>query len=693
MHGEARKPLPVPRQAAPVPVDGLLLAGATVRTMDPDPGMAGALLTGPSNTASPGALTTGPGVDAPGAPSPGMTSTETTGPETTGPETTSPGLPGRRPAQAPADDGQPGLRPGVVFAGQQYPRGLPTIAHVASLAGAFAFWAYLDRGLWFFGDEWAFLVGRGLRYAPANPESIWFPHNEHWSTLPVLLWRALFSVFHLSSYWPYILPVLFALVAIMHLSWRLCLRAGVTPWVATAAVAVVGFLGVGSEDLAWGFQIGFVGSVLFGLVAIELLDNPSSSGKAWAGGLASLSLLASLMCSTIGDAMVVGAAVLAFARLPRKRAVQIIAPPVAAYLIWFLGVGRLGIAAHSDQFPLATFTGLPNFVWTGLSWALGQTFNLEAAGAAILVGISAWLIWNMGRFWREQPALLALSAAAVTFYILAGLGRDTSTDTPEVSRYVYVAIVLLIPVIAKVLSPQRATVPARLAAVALLAITAVGNVGQANTWVKTRVALTSELKTEVLATGRLLVAGDKDVAGQSAAPVQYFPNLSASALASLQHSHLLPPAPLTPLDLVNARTLLAVGDWNGVSMSLSPKPLVVGHFAFMKAEHAVVARAADGCLVFSPQTVAAAVQVWLRVPRGESSASVLVEAAPAPAGTTDYVAAVLVPPHGPSSSQPVELVVPHDGAGYASDNDAQATLVLLWDGGTAVTFCGTSPSA
>src|SRR5271163_1058801 len=106
------------------PVDGLRLAGATVRTMDPDPGMAGALLTGPPNTASPGAPTTGPGDDAPGAPSPGMTSTETIGPETTGPETAGPetigpGLPGRRPAHAPADDGQPGLRPGVVFAGQQ----------------------------------------------------------------------------------------------------------------------------------------------------------------------------------------------------------------------------------------------------------------------------------------------------------------------------------------------------------------------------------------------------------------------------------------------------------------------------------------------------------------------------------------------------------------------------------------------
>ncbi len=144
-----------------------------------------------------------------------------------------------------------------------------TAVHFVSLLGAFAFWAWLDRGLWFFGDEWDFLITRGLRYGPTNPESIWFPHNEHWSTLPVLLWRGLFSVFHLSSYWPYIVPVLVAQVGVMHLTWRLCRRAGVTPWVATAAVVLLGFLGAGAEDLTWGFQIGFVGSVLFGLLGLR----------------------------------------------------------------------------------------------------------------------------------------------------------------------------------------------------------------------------------------------------------------------------------------------------------------------------------------------------------------------------------------------------------------------------------------
>ena len=154
-----------------------------------------------------------------------------------------------------------------------------TAVHGATLVGAFAFWAWLDRGLWFFGDEWDFLVRRGLFYAPGSHRSIWSAHNEHWSTLPILLWRGLFNLFHLSTYWPYLVPLLLAQVVVMHLVWRLCRRAGVDTWVATAAVGVLGFLGAGVEDLSSAFQIGFVASVLFGLVAFDLLDRPAGDPR------------------------------------------------------------------------------------------------------------------------------------------------------------------------------------------------------------------------------------------------------------------------------------------------------------------------------------------------------------------------------------------------------------------------------
>lgn len=98
------------------------------------------------------------------------------------------------------------------------------------------------------------------------------PHNEHWSVLPILLWRAIFSVAHLTTYWPYLVPLLLAHVAVVHLVWRRCLHEGVNPWLANALALLFALIGAGAEDLAWAFQIGFVGSVMLGLLAIEVAE-------------------------------------------------------------------------------------------------------------------------------------------------------------------------------------------------------------------------------------------------------------------------------------------------------------------------------------------------------------------------------------------------------------------------------------
>ena len=213
----------------------------------------------------------------------------------------------------------------------RFPARLPRAvvgAHLVSLAAAFLFWAYLDRNLWFFGDEWDFLTRRGLHGAYF---SIWAPHNEHWSVLPILLWRAIYSLEHLSSYWPYLVPLLIAHIAVVHLLWRRCLREGADPWVATALATLFAFLGAGAEDLVWAFQIGFLSSLLFGLLAMEVVEGqplpwkgrillgPSPrSGPLWpdrAPGspevrpvllvsdmTASALALAALMCSSVGVA-------------------------------------------------------------------------------------------------------------------------------------------------------------------------------------------------------------------------------------------------------------------------------------------------------------------------------------------------------------------------------------------------------
>jgi hypothetical protein len=571
---------------------------------------------------------------------------------------------------------------------------LAETVHWATLVAAFGFWAWLDRKLWFFGDEWDFLVRRGLSYPPTSTRSIWFPHNEHWSTVPILLWRALYNVFHLSSYWPYLLPLLLAQVAVMHLAWRMCRRNGADLWVATAAVGLLGFLGAGAEDLASAFQVSFVGSVLFGYVAFNLLDRRANDDRRTTrrDALASAALLASLMCSTIGDAMVVGAAVLLFARRPPKRAMAVLALPVGSYLIWFAFVGRLGLTSRADHLSLTKFTTLPGYVWFGLSSALGQAFNLETAGTALLVGLGAWVAWHLRSLWHENPALVGLFVAAAAFYVVTGLGRDTTAGaTTVVSRYVYVGVAILLPLIVKVLSSVSTWPAARWAIVGLLGITTLGNIGQAHTWVTSQVALESSVKTELLATARLLAEGVHDVSGPGASPISLFPDLSVASIEHLERSGQLPNAALTSTELVNGRGLLAVGTWEGSKTQLSLSALSAGRFALVSTSHAATSVQADGCTDFAPETVSPPMQVRLRLQPGVPSASVRVVSAPASPGLTNHVAALLVPPRGPASTTPVQLTVPAGGTGYLSDNDSRSELLLLWDIGTPLELCGLAP--
>ncbi len=72
-------------------------------------------------------------------------------------------------------------------------------------------------------------------------------------------------------------------------------RAGVGPWLATAAAGSFVLFGPGSEDIVWAFQIGFTGALAFGLVQLCLCDHDGGIGRRDVLGVGA-GLLA-LMCS------------------------------------------------------------------------------------------------------------------------------------------------------------------------------------------------------------------------------------------------------------------------------------------------------------------------------------------------------------------------------------------------------------
>src|ERR1700674_1740118 len=131
---------------------------------------------------------------------------------------------------------------------------------------AFAVVLYLTSYANFFWDEWDFVT----QVRPWKLDLFLLPHNEHWSAIPILVWKLLFIVVGLRSHIPYEAVLLATHVAAVVLLFTLIRRrSGDLPAFAAALTLLV--LGSGSTNIVWAFQLGFVGSVAFGLLAMLLL--------------------------------------------------------------------------------------------------------------------------------------------------------------------------------------------------------------------------------------------------------------------------------------------------------------------------------------------------------------------------------------------------------------------------------------
>ena len=82
-------------------------------------------------------------------------------------------------------------------------RRAPFLVFAAVQLFALVFWLNAGRLEWFYLDEWDFLAQRKA----TNLGDLFRPHNEHWTTVPILFYRALYFFFGLREYFPYRLVV------------------------------------------------------------------------------------------------------------------------------------------------------------------------------------------------------------------------------------------------------------------------------------------------------------------------------------------------------------------------------------------------------------------------------------------------------------------------------------------------------
>jgi hypothetical protein len=286
-------------------------------------------------------------------------------------------------------------------------------------------------------DEWDFLANRGVRLF--GPDGLLYPHNQHWSTIPILVWRAIFDLVGVHDYWLYALPLVAAHLLCAHLLWRIMLRHDVDPWVATILAATFVVVGIGGGDLTWAFQFGFVGSLAFGLLAVEAIEHDGRILPALWGTCA-------LMCSGLGVPMVIGTGLVALARRRYVLALLATAIPGVIFAIWWLkfgsGLGTTLVVYGVTVVLRPSLTALVKFTWSGLTFSFAGYVDLPSVvGAVLAVVLGVAVLWR-----RNVPAALAVTSIAVYGFI--GLGRLS----PDESRYSYFTIALVLPLLGQLVT-------------------------------------------------------------------------------------------------------------------------------------------------------------------------------------------------------------------------------------------------
>ena len=162
--------------------------------------------------------------------------------------------------------------------------------------------------------------------------------NEHWSTLPILVYRTLWHFFGLRTYVPYQL-----ITIVLHLTAAVLLRAvmrraGVNPWIATAATSLFALFGAGDRDIVLAFQMAWGASLVLGLTHLILADHDGRIDRRdWLGLLAGA---AGLLCSGVAVTMVFVVGLAALVRRGWRAALFHAAPLGLLYVGWWFAFAR-----------------------------------------------------------------------------------------------------------------------------------------------------------------------------------------------------------------------------------------------------------------------------------------------------------------------------------------------------------------
>jgi hypothetical protein len=310
-----------------------------------------------------------------------------------------------------------------------------------------------SAGLTFFQDTWDFLMNRRGFTADAFLQ----PHNEHIVVIPVGIEQVLLRLFGMSSTTPEFVALTGSLLATAVLTF-VYVRRRLGPWPAVIGALLLLFVGPAWQDLLWPFQIGFVGSVLFGVAMLLALDRDDQRSDV----AACLSLAISIGFSSLGLAFAVGAGVDVLQKWRDRglRRAYVAVAPVLLYAAWWLGWGH---AAESHltldnvlTSPVYALEGLAGSVGSllGLSTTTGAAVDPPRWGYVLLAAFVGLLLYRQVRKPGFPAGLWPVVGSTATFWLLAGCSYVPGREAYS-SRYIYAGAVFVLLLAANLLHGVR----------------------------------------------------------------------------------------------------------------------------------------------------------------------------------------------------------------------------------------------
>jgi hypothetical protein len=276
-------------------------------------------------------------------------------------------------------------------------------------------------------DEWMFFTDR----REFSFHALVSNHNGHLSIVPAAFYIAVFKTLGYANYEVFrLLAVVVHLLVTLLAVDRIRQRHG---WaIAVPIGTALALMGGGGENILWGFQIGFMGSLLFFLIALRCYERSlEMTNLAWPL-LTMIAVCLSVGCAGTGIGSILVLFFLTIRTLQWKRLWWVSVVPGVMYAAWYVRYAGLD-NTHS------AVSAVPAFVANSASYSMSAIFGIDHIWGSLMIGVLVAYFIRLIRAHKISRHSLAIPVFVLFFWFATAYGR-AFFGHPESSRYLYIGI-------------------------------------------------------------------------------------------------------------------------------------------------------------------------------------------------------------------------------------------------------------